>query len=125
MSKIDKGSPMSSAALISTTRSMASELVRREAYRSGSRTVAYDKVAQAVGVSSSWLRKFLADSGEAKEPRLTLFHNIRAAYDQLCLRVELENEMDALRMRALKRKSHAVTEGIGTKDRAEDQTMAR
>jgi hypothetical protein len=114
---------MSPAALTSMTRSMAGELVHREERRVGSRTVAYEIVAQTVGVSSSWLRKFLADRGEVKEPRITLFHNIRAAYDNLCERVERENEQDELRLRALKGQLHAVTEGVGEKDRSQNQTV--
>lgn len=114
---------MSPVALTSMTRTMAGELVNREERRVGSRTVAYEIVAQTVGVSSSWLRKFLADRGEVKEPRITLFHNIRAAYDNLCERVERENEQDELRLQALKGQSHAVTEGVGEKANPQNQTV--
>ena len=105
---------MSSAALTSATRSALGALVEREARRTGSRSVAYEHVAQMIGASSSWVQKFLRDSGEVKEPRITLFQNIRAAYGQLCERVEQENEQDELRLRVLKGESHAVTEGIGS-----------
>lgn len=98
-------------------------LVERETRRVGSRSVAYEIVAQTVGSSASWIQKFLRDSGEVKEPRITLFLNIRAAYDQHCERIEKENEQDELRLRVPKGQMHAVTEGVGTKDRAEDQTV--
>lgn len=114
---------MSSAALNATTRSVLGAMVERESKRVGSRSVAYENVAQTIGISSSWVRKFLADRGEVKEPRITLFQNIRAAYDQLCERVELENEQDELRLRVLKGEIHAVTEGMGAQARAEDQAL--
>lgn len=116
---------MSSAVLTAATRSALGALVEREARRTGSRSVAYEHVAQMVGASSSWVQKFLRDTGEVKEPRITLFQNIRAAYSQLCQRVELENEMDVLRLRVLEGQMNAVTESAGAEDRAQDQTMDR
>jgi predicted S18 family serine protease len=121
----NRNEDMSSAALTSATRSALGALVEREARRVGSRSVAYEHVAQMVGASSSWVQKFLRDSGEVKEPRITLFQNIRAAYGQLCERVEKENEIDELRLRVLKGQIDAVTEGIGAKDSAQNQTMDR
>ena len=112
MPKIDKVSPMSTTALSSMTRSMASELVRREERRVGSRTVAYEIVAQTVGISSSWLRKFVSERSEVKEPRITLFQNIRVAYDNLCERVEQENRNDELRLRLLRDETNAATESV-------------
>lgn len=109
----DRKRKMSSAALTSTTRSALGAMVEQEARRVGSRTVAYEHVAQMVGASSSWVRKFLADSGEVSEPRITLFQNIRAAYDNLCQRVEHQNRADEQRLQALKGEMHAVTEGFG------------
>ena len=103
---------MSPAALSSMTRSMASELVRREERRVGSRTVAYEIVAQTVGISSSWLRKFVSERSEVKEPRITLFQNIRVAYDNLCERVEQENRNDELRLRLLRDETNAATESV-------------
>jgi hypothetical protein len=88
VSKIVMKKPMSAAALTSSTRSALGALVERETRRVGSRTVAYEIVAQSVGSSSSWIRKFLAKSEGVKEPRITLFQNIRANYDNLCNRVE-------------------------------------
>jgi len=105
---------MSPAVLTSETRSALGALVEKETRRVGSRTVAYEIVAQTVGTSSSWIRKFLAKSEEVKEPRITLFHNIRAAYDQLCERVEAENRTDEVRLRALRGTLHAATESADT-----------
>lgn len=119
----DRKKTMSSAALNSATRSALGALVEREARRVGSRSVAYEIVAQTVGTSSSWVKKFLADRGEVSEPRITLFQNIRAAYGQLCERVEKENEADELRLRALKGQIDAVTQSAGAQDRAEGQTL--
>lgn len=123
--KPDRISPMSPAALSSMTRSMASELVRREERRVGSRTVAYEIVAQTVGTSSSWLRKFLSKSDEAKEPRITLFQNIRVAYSNLCERVESENRTDELRLRLLRDETNAATESARMQDSLENQAFLR
>jgi hypothetical protein len=95
-------------------------LVEREERRVGSRTVAYEIVAQSVGPSSSWVRKFLAKSEEVKEPRITLFQNIRASYENLCSRVELENRNDERRLRLIKGEIDAVTEGFGEKNRRQN-----
>ena len=113
---------MSSAALMSTTRSALGALVERETRRTGSRTVAYEIVAQSVGASSSWVRKFLAKSEEVKEPRITLFQNIRASYENLCNRVEQENRNDELRLMLIKGEIDAVTEGFVEKADPENQT---
>jgi len=115
---------MSSAALMSTTRSALGALVERETRRTGSRTVAYEIVAQSVGASSSWVRKFLAKSEEVKEPRITLFQNIRASYENLCNRVEQENRNDELRLMLIKGEIDAVTEGFMEEADPENQTSA-
>ena len=101
--------------LTHATRLALSLLVEREAVRVGSRSVAYEHVAQLVGSSSSWVQKFLRDSGEVREPRLPLFQNIRAAYDRLCERVEQENERDEMRLRLLKGKIDALARRANAK----------
>jgi hypothetical protein len=113
LSKFVRRNPMSAAALTSITRSALGALVDREERRTGSRTVAYEVVAQSIGASSSWIRKFLAKSEEVKEPRITLFQNIRASYENLCNRVEQENRDDERRLKLIKGEIDAVTEGFG------------
>jgi len=113
---------MSTAALTSTTRSALGALVERETRRTGSRTLAYEIVAQSVGSSSSWIRKFLSKSEEVKEPRITLFQNIRASYENLCSRVEQENRNDEQRLMLIKGEIDAVTEGFVAEADREDQT---
>lgn len=105
---------MSAAALTSITRSALGALVEREERRSGSRMVAYEVVAQTIGASASWVRAFLAKSEAVKEPRITLFQNIRASYENLCSRVEQENRDDERRLRLIKGEIDAVTEGFGS-----------
>jgi hypothetical protein len=112
-----------SAALISTTRNALGAMVEKEARRVGSRTVAYEHVAQMVGASSSWIKKFLADTGEVKEPRITLFQNIRAAYSNICERVETDNRADELRLQALKGQMDAITSGFVEQGAAENQAL--
>lgn len=123
LSKFVRRKPVSPAALMTTTRSALGAMVEKEARRVGSRTVAYEIVAQTVGTSSSWIRKFLTNSNEVKEPRITLFQNIRAAYENLCERVELDNRADELRLQALKGRLNAVTEGFGEESLGENQTL--
>jgi hypothetical protein len=114
---------MSAAALNSTTRSALGAMVEKEAIRVGSRTVAYEHVAQMVGASSSWVRKFLADRGEVKEPRITLFQNIRAAYSNICERVEADNRADEQRWQDLKGQMDAITSGFDPQDVAQSETV--
>jgi predicted hotdog family 3-hydroxylacyl-ACP dehydratase len=92
------------------TRSAAAALVERETYRTGSRMTAYEIVAQTVGVSSSWLRKYLANGHEAKEPGLISGFNILRQYELLCERVEQDNANRAARIAALKDQINAATE---------------
>lgn len=116
---------MSTAALTSITRSALGALVEREERRTGSRTRAYEIVAQSIGISSSWVRKFLAKSEEVKEPRITLFQNIRASYEILCSRVELENRADEHRLKVIKGQINAVTEGFMAKANSQNSTGNR
>lgn len=104
---------MSSAAnLTMATRSALGLMVEREERRVGSRDVAYEIVAQTVGASSSWIRKFLHQSAEVKEPRITLFLNIRSAYETVCARVEQEQANELLKISKLKGELNAVTAGF-------------
>lgn len=114
---------MSTVDVADVTRGAVAALVEREERRTGSRMTAYHQVAQMVGASPSWIQKFLSRSVEAKEPRLTLFQNIRASYEALCERVEQENRADELRLRCLKGDIDAVTEGFGAESHSENQTL--
>ena len=112
MSQSDRKSKMSSVSVTNATRSALSVMIEREERRVGSRDVAYEIVAQTVGASASWLKKFVLRSNEVKEPRITLFMNIRAAYENVCNRVEQENRNDEMRLRLLKGEIDAVTKGF-------------
>lgn len=114
---------MSATALTSTTRSALSAMVEKEARRVGSRTVAYENISQMIGVSSSWVRKYLAGRGDVGEPRTPLFQNIRVAYSNLCERVEQQNRNDELRLRAIGKKLDAVTEGFSAEGHSQDENM--
>ena len=116
---------MSAAALTSTTRSALGALVERAERRTGSRVRAYELVAQDIRVSASWVRKFLAASTEVKEPRITLFQNIRSAYENLCSRIELENRADELRLKLIKGELDAVTEGFVAQGIRENSAVVR
>jgi len=112
LSKFARKKAMSAAALTSITRSALGALVDREERRTGSRMVAYEIVAQTIGASASWVRAFLGKSEGVKEPRITLFQNIRASYENLCSRVEQENRADELRLKLIKGEIDAVTQGF-------------
>ncbi|MET4210501.1 hypothetical protein [Bradyrhizobium sp. LA2.1] len=113
LTKFARKKAMSAAALTSITRSALGALVEREERRTGSRMVAYEVVAQTIGASSAWVRAFLGKSEGVKEPRITLFQNIRASYENLCSRVEQENRADELRLKLIKGEIDAVTQGFG------------
>lgn len=104
---------MSTVEFNTATKGALRALVDREAVRTGSRTVAYEVVAQTIGASSSWIRKFLSDNEAVKEPRMTLFSNIRASYESLCTRVEQEHQSELVRLAKLRRQIDAVTAGFG------------
>ena len=111
---------MSAAALTSSTRMALGVLVEREQRHYG-RMEAYERVARTVGISSSWIRKFLANSEEVKEPRITLFQNIRASYESLCNRVEAENRADELRLKLIMGELNAVDKGFVAEAASENQ----
>lgn len=100
---------MSSAAFTSTTKSALKALIERETIRTGSRTVAYEVVAQTIGASTSWIRKFLTYDDKVAEPRYALFHNIASYYDSICTRVEQEQQTERARYAALKVEIDAIT----------------
>lgn len=100
---------------IETTRRAAVSLVERELRNSGSRMAAYEIVAQMVGVSSSWVRKFVGRNPNVK-PDLIVGYNILAlagvTYDKLCTRVEQEAEKERARAAALRADIHAAFPGL-------------
>jgi hypothetical protein len=102
MRNFDRKSPaMTAATLTDATRNALGLLLEKEEQRTGSRSIAFECISRKVGASSSWLRKFLADHAEVKEPRLTLFLSIRDAYRDLCTRVEQEQANELAAMAAL------------------------
>lgn len=114
---------MSSVALTSTTRSALRVMVEKEARRVGSRTVAYEHVAQIIGASSSWVKKFLADTGEVSEPRITLFQNIRAAYNSTCERIEAENRADERRYQTIRGSLNEIDTSLAPQGHSEMQNL--
>lgn len=112
---------MSSIALTSATRSALGAMVEKEARRVGSRTVAYENIGKMIGASSSWIKKFLANTGEVSEPRITLFENIRWAYNNICERIEADNRADERRLQALRGSLNAIGSGFSAESRHQDQ----
>lgn len=92
---------MSTVPTTALTRSVANALVERAERQTGSRMAAYEMVAQMVGTSSSWLRKFIKGH-EAKEPGWTTGWNILDQYNRICERVDTEIEIERAKILALK-----------------------
>jgi len=69
---------------------------------------AYEQVAQTVGTSSEWLRKFINGSA-AKEPKWTVGWNLLDQYNRICSRVDQEIETERCHIHALKREIDAAT----------------
>lgn len=70
------------------TKSAAQALVHREERRIGSRMVAYEVVAQTVGASADWIRKFVNGYDGAKRPDVEVGFNLMTVYSRICERVE-------------------------------------
>jgi hypothetical protein len=98
------------------TRAALSLLVAIERRHTGKKEVAYENVAQLIGSSSSWVQKFIRDTGEVNPPCNPLFLRICTAYDQLCERVEQQNERDESRLRELKEKIDAAAQSLAQKN---------
>lgn len=110
--KNGRKSPMSNAAIVSgLTRSAAHALVERAERQTGSRMAAYAQVAQTVGTSAEWLRKFIRGN-EAKTPNWTVGWNLLDQYNRICARVEQELETERSRTQALKRDIDAATSPV-------------
>lgn len=105
---IDRKRAMTTADITALTRSAAATIVQRRERDSGSRMVAYEQVASMIGVSSSWLRKFIGRSPDAK-PSLVTGFNILALYDRMCARVETEIEKERAQIAALRDEIDAAT----------------
>lgn len=98
---------MSTAPSTAFTRTVANALVERAERQTGSRMAAYEMVAQTVGTSASWLRKFIKGH-EAKEPGWTTGWNILDQYNRICDRVDAEIEAERAKILALKEKIDAA-----------------
>lgn len=95
-----------------TPRIAAQFLVERAERQSGSRMVAYEMVAQTVGTSADWLRKFVNGTG-AKEPGWMVGWNLIEHCNRvLCTRVEREIDQERSKMETLKREIDAVASPI-------------
>ncbi len=77
--------------------------------KSGSRMQAYRVIGQKVGMSASWMRKFIAGQ-EAKEPGWETGWKILDLYSGFCDRVAAEFETERTKTQALKRQIDAITE---------------
>lgn len=102
---------ISSAQINGHAKLEAGELFDNARKKSGSKMLAYAEIASAIGVSPGWFRKYI-NGYEAKEPKATVYENIRAAYADFCNRVEQENREDEQRLQALRSDRRARGESI-------------
>lgn len=103
---------MTSATMTAATKSALRLLLEQEARRLGSKTLAYDEVARSIGASSSWIRKYLTYDDRVAEPRVSLFQSISKAYDNICRRVEQEQQIERAKRAAIRNDIDAVTESF-------------
>lgn len=85
---------------------MIAALVEQEEDRAGARMTAYEVVARQVGVTASWVRKFIG-----RQPLVVEAHeylNIVSAYTRLCERIEVDAELRRQRAAALREDAHAA-----------------
>lgn len=75
--------------LTEEVRIAATELVRREEYRVGSRMLAYENVGAMVGASGAWIRKFVKGYAEVGIS-FPVGMNIIASYRRVCERIEAD-----------------------------------
>jgi alpha-glucosidase (family GH31 glycosyl hydrolase) len=75
---------------------------------------AYEMVAQTVGTSADWIRRFVNETGsEAKEPKWSIGWNLIEYCNRvLSARVEQEIEKERLKIETLKREFDALTEPV-------------
>jgi hypothetical protein len=107
--KIDRKRTMTAAAtILDATRGMTAALIERAERETGSRMSAYERVAASVGMSASWIRKFVAGTGDAKCPSLIAGLNIISQYDALCRRIEASADLEKARADQLWRNMHAL-----------------
>lgn len=74
---------VATSTLVAEARRAAAALVDREEVTTGSRLVAYERVAQLTGASSQWIRKFVNNYPEAKTPTFVTGHNLLALYARM------------------------------------------
>lgn len=100
---------MSDAAIINGVRRRARFLVEREERITGSRMLAYERIASAVGASADWLRYFIAGNDKAKCPNFVVGTNIFCLYQSWCERVDEKMADERGAIEALKAEINAAT----------------
>ena len=105
------------------TSPMLDALVRHAERRTGSRMLAYDAVARAIGATSSWVRKFVGNQPVRLDA--DTFLRIHATYQANCDRWDAQADEDRAAFFALGREDNGMdtssNEGlhVGARARAE------
>ncbi|MHC2016347.1 hypothetical protein [Methylobacterium sp. CM6247] len=91
------------------TSPMLDALVKHAERRTGSRMLAYDKVARSIGATSSWVRKFLGNQPVRLDA--DTFLRIHATYQANCDRWDAQADEDRAAFFALGREDDGMDQG--------------
>lgn len=91
------------------TSPMLDALVRHAEQRTGSRMLAYDRVARSIGATSSWVRKFLGNQPVRLDA--DTFLRIHATYQANCDRWDAQADEDRAAFFALGREDDGMDQG--------------
>ena len=89
------------ATILDQTRRMAGALVERAERDVGSRMSAYERVATTIGVSASWLRKFVRGYVDVKGPSFVAGLKIIDQYETLVRRIDAAANLEKARAEVL------------------------
>lgn len=112
--KIFRGRKMLSAAdTIDQARPFVATLVERYERETGSKMVAYERIASTIGVTPSWLRKLVGRDASIRELAAHEYLNIVMAYRTLCERIEASAAHDRAVAARIRREGDAALESAG------------
>jgi hypothetical protein len=103
--------------LLTEARPLAVEIVAAKKRATGSKMAAYDRAAEAIGVSASWLRKLIGRQPDVRIDGHELLNlwavhrRVCGAYERACERVEAAAERERRRTAALEEEFDAALAG--------------
>lgn len=104
---------LSAADTIDQARPFVTRLVERYERETGSKMVAYERIASTIGVTPSWLRKLVGRDASIREMAAQEYLNIVLAYRALCERIEASAAHDRAVAAAIRREANAALASAG------------